>query len=58
MFSHSSVPGCSVPTSRWDSNWTIQSVELFEGFLEESAPGFYPVLGGRQGLAGRKDMAW
>lgn len=49
--SHSSVPGCPVPTGHSDSNWTrklktIQSVEPFEAFLEESTQGFYPVLGG------------
>lgn len=51
MSSHSSVSGCPVPTGHSDSNWThklktIQSVEPFEDFLEESTQGFYPVLGG------------
>lgn len=51
MSSHSSVPGCPVPTGHSDGNWTrklkiIQSVEPFEAFLEESTQGFYPVLGG------------
>ena len=59
MSSHSSVPGCPVPTGHSDSNWTrklktIQSVESFKAFLEESTQGFYPVLGGGCGGGGAR----
>lgn len=36
----------------------VHSGKPFEAFLEESAQGFYPVLGERQGLAKREEMAW